>query len=88
MGPVSKAWYQDTETRVDFSSSLQLAGNGLVMASAGGNALQYWQTIPASKGYNQVRNKVAGSNVTRNLQCTPRDRSQQHTTVYVVELWG
>ena len=54
------AWYQLTEPQVDFNSSLQLAGNGLVMAAAGENALQYWQIFPVSNGYYQVRNQAAG----------------------------
>jgi Ricin-type beta-trefoil lectin domain-like len=51
-------WYQLTETRVDFNSSLQYNGFGIFMAAHETTADdgQYWQFLPLSNGEWQVRN--------------------------------
>lgn len=55
-------WYQLTETRVDFNSSLQQAGNGVVMAAAGPKTLEFWQLFPIGSGLYQIRNRNTGVN--------------------------
>ena len=55
-------WYQITESRVNFNSSLQVAGSGLVMAAAGVDANQYWQLLSIGNNQYVFRNKVDGIN--------------------------
>ncbi|MBE7182729.1 MAG: hypothetical protein INR71_16235, partial [Terriglobus roseus] len=60
----TNTWYQLTETRVDFSVSLQYqAPDKLVMATACSNCNQYWQVIPSTFGSDEPNN---GSFVLRN----------------------
>jgi Ricin-type beta-trefoil lectin domain-like len=56
----SDAWYQVTESRVDFNSSLQVAGTGLVMAAAGPKTYQFWQIFYLGNGTYSLRNKQNG----------------------------
>jgi hypothetical protein len=50
-------WYQVTESRVDFTSSLQYNGQGLYFASQSEDAPQYWQFYPVDSNTYQIRNK-------------------------------
>ncbi|KAF2673027.1 hypothetical protein BT63DRAFT_475599 [Microthyrium microscopicum] len=56
----SNAWYQITETRVDFNSSLQLSGNAPFFGAEGPNALQFWQFMPVGNGQYALRNLNTG----------------------------
>lgn len=54
----SNAWYQLTETRVDFSSSLQYNSKDIYFALADDNSQQYWQFFPLPDGNYQIRNRA------------------------------
>ncbi|KAF2094018.1 hypothetical protein NA57DRAFT_61225 [Rhizodiscina lignyota] len=63
----SNTWYQITESRVDFNSSLQIVkdGNGnpttaLVMAAAGPTDFQNWQIFTLKNGSAILRNQRTG----------------------------
>lgn len=57
----SNTWYQLTETRVDFTSSLQYQGKDIFFAAANDNAQQYWQFFPLPDGNYQLRNRGTDS---------------------------
>jgi hypothetical protein len=56
----SNTWYQLTESRVDFNSSLQANGNGVFFAAASPTAAQYWQFFPTTSSTYRLRNKGSG----------------------------
>jgi hypothetical protein len=51
-------WYQLTESRVDFNSSLQYNGKDIFFALANQKAQQYWQFFPVDNGNYQLRNRA------------------------------
>jgi len=53
-------WYQITESRVGFNSSLQNNDAAVFFAKADREALQYWQLLPAQDGNFQIRNRAQG----------------------------
>ena len=68
-------WYQITESRVDFNSSLQYGNGGLFFAAAGSNiAGQYWQIFALDGGNFQFRNKA--SNILKQMGLLYRNFDQ------------
>lgn len=57
----SNTWYQITETRVDFNSSLQYNGFDIYFSLANPSANQYWQFFPLSGGNYQLRNRATSA---------------------------
>jgi hypothetical protein len=58
-------WYAVTESRVNFTSSLQYNGKNLVFVDEGDVAAEYWQFYPLDNGNYAIRNQVGG--ITRQL---------------------
>ena len=54
------AWYQITESRVDFNSSMQLTGTDLVFSTASATAAEYWQILNIGNGQYALRNQNFG----------------------------
>ena len=54
------AWYQITESRVNFSSSLQTSGMGVYMGAAGIKTPQFWQVFSLGDNEYAFRNKANG----------------------------
>lgn len=83
----TNTWYQITESRDGFASSLQLGGAGLVVAPACPDCLQNWQIIPANVEFSEPPN---GSFVLRNQKTsttqhlgvciTPTEQDSSKTT--------
>jgi hypothetical protein len=57
----SNTWYQLTESRVGFNSSLQYNGVGIFFALAS-DAVEAWQFYPVDSGNYQIRNKNTATN--------------------------
>jgi hypothetical protein len=53
----SNTWYQFTESRVDFNSSLQYNGQGIFFAAQSEDAEQYWQFYTEDSSTYQIRNR-------------------------------
>lgn len=89
-----------TETRVDFNSSLQIAGDALVMASAGPKTNQYWQIFPVSDSHYQIRNQASGVNKQLATCYNPQEADASQTQpcmqpasgaqsqLWIVNTWG
>jgi hypothetical protein len=78
----NNAWYQITESRVDFNSSLQVVQNSesaLVMAAAGQNTLEYWQIFPLKNGSAIIRNKALGVGRQLGVCNTPTESDSSKT---------
>lgn len=94
----SNAWYQITEERVDFNSSLQLvksAPNSLVMAAACDQCLQYWQIVPstfatddASNGTYVLRNRYTDTTKQLGVCYAPKEADSSKTRPCMVNATG
>lgn len=71
------AWYQLTESRVDFNSSFQAAGgsdDAVLIGAQCKTCQQRWQIQPASPNTFQVRNQIFGTN--RQLSACYNEKEQ------------
>jgi Ricin-type beta-trefoil lectin domain-like len=74
------AWYQITESRVDFNSSLQILGQGLFFSGQCGTCTnQKWQMQLDSSGQYQLKNSASGVSKQLSVCYTPAETDSSKT---------